>query len=79
MRAKNVPEPPPPGPEEVKIKVRWCGVAVLHEPEIVPAFGVDPLAWVDLVNLVLLTYIVYFAFYPLARKQAPGLAALGSE
>lgn len=47
---------------------RWFAGAVLHEAEIVPGFGGDPLTWVDLLNYVMLIYAVYFEFYGLSKK-----------
>lgn len=44
---------------------------VLHEAEIVPGFGGDPLTWVDLLNLILLIFVCYFGCYGLAKKQVP--------
>lgn len=48
---------------------RWFAGAVLHEAEIVPGFGGDPLTWVDLLNYVMLVYAVYFEFYGLSKKN----------
>ncbi|PUA18264.1 hypothetical protein C7W93_14715 [Glaciimonas sp. PCH181] len=50
------------------VYTRWFSAAVLHEAEIVPGFGGDPLTWVDLLNYVMLIYVVYFQFYGLSRK-----------
>lgn len=50
------------------IYMRWFATDVLHEAEIVPGFGGDPLTWVDLLNLVLLIYVVYFGSYGLTKK-----------
>ncbi|WP_109476885.1 hypothetical protein [Paraburkholderia sp. C35] len=52
-----------------EIYTRWFAVSVLHEAEIVPGFGGDPLTWVDLLNFVMLIYVVYFEFYGLSRKK----------
>lgn len=40
VRVENVPEPPSPGPGEVKIKVDWCGIcgSDLHEYDAGPIF-----------------------------------------
>ncbi len=49
VRVENVPEPPAPGPKEVKIKVHWCGIcgSDLHEydagPIFIPANAPHPL------------------------------------
>lgn len=51
------------------IYTRWFSAAVLHEAEIVPGFGGDPLTWVDLLNFVMLIYVVYFEFYGLPKKR----------
>lgn len=51
------------------VYMRWFAVQVLHEAEIVPGFGGDPLTWVDLLNLVMLIFVVYFGFYPLEKKE----------
>lgn len=48
---------------------RWFAGAVLHEAQIVPGFGGDPLTWVDLLNYVMLIYAVYFEFYGLSKKN----------
>ncbi len=52
------------------VYMRWFAMNVLNEAPIVPGFGGDPLTWVDLLNFVLLIYIVYFGSYGLIRKQA---------
>lgn len=49
---------------------KWFAIGILHETPIVPGFGGDPLTWVDLLNLVLLFYVVYFGCFPLNRKSA---------
>lgn len=51
------------------VYTRWFAAAVLHEAEIVPGFGGDPLTWVDLLNYVMLIYAVYFEFYGLSKKE----------
>ena len=51
------------------VYMHWFAVKVLNEAEIVPGFGGDPLTWVDLLNYVMLIFVVYFNFYPLSRKQ----------
>jgi len=40
VRVENVPEPPAPGPKEVKMKVHWCGIcgSDLHEYDAGPIF-----------------------------------------
>jgi len=49
VRVQDVPEPPAPGPGEVKIKVHWCGIcgSDLHEyvagPIFIPAKAPHPL------------------------------------
>lgn len=49
VRVEDVPEPPAPGPGEVKIKVHWCGIcgSDLHEyvagPIFIPAQAPHPL------------------------------------
>jgi AAT family amino acid transporter len=48
---------------------RWFGPAILHEPAVTGHFGGDPLNFVDLFNLILLIYIVYFHSWPLKLKQ----------
>lgn len=53
------------------IYMRGFAVNVLHEAEIVPGFGGDPLTWVDLLNTVLLIFVCYFGCYGLAKKQVP--------
>jgi AAT family amino acid transporter len=52
------------------IYMRWFAVEVLNEAAIVPGFGGDPLTWVDLLNLILLIYVVYFGCYGLIKKEA---------
>jgi amino acid transporter, AAT family len=52
------------------IYMKWFAIDVLNEAAIVPGFGGDPLTWVDLLNLVLLIYVVYFGFYGLVKKEA---------
>lgn len=49
------------------VYTRWFASAVLHEAEIVPGFGGDPLTWVDLLNYVMLIYAVYFEFYGISK------------
>jgi len=51
------------------VYTRWFSAAVLHEVEIVPGFGGDPLTWVDLLNYVMLIYVVYFEFYGLSGTR----------
>lgn len=51
------------------IYMRWFAVKVLHEATIVPGFGGDPLTWVDLLNYIMLIFMVYFGAYPLVKKQ----------
>lgn len=51
------------------VYTRWFAQAVLHEADIVPGFGGDPLTWVDLLNFVMLIYAVYFQFYGLTRRN----------
>jgi AAT family amino acid transporter len=53
-----------------EVYTRWFAVSVLHEAEIVPGFGGDPLTWVDLLNYVMLIYAVYFEFYGLSKKKS---------
>jgi len=50
------------------IYMKWFAMDVLHEAAIVPGFGGDPLTWVDLLNLILLIYVVYFGSYGLRKK-----------
>ncbi|UFS70683.1 hypothetical protein LPW11_00490 [Geomonas sp. RF6] len=52
------------------VYMKWFAVSVLHEAEIVPGFGGDPLTWVDLLNLVLLIFVVYFGSYGLVKKSS---------
>jgi (R,R)-butanediol dehydrogenase/meso-butanediol dehydrogenase/diacetyl reductase len=53
VRLEDVPEPPKPGPKEVKIKVHWCGIcgSDLHEydagPIFIPATAPHPLTGVQ--------------------------------
>jgi AAT family amino acid transporter len=49
--------------------MHWFAVKVLNEAEIVPGFGGDPLTWVDLLNYVMLIYVVYFGFYPITKRE----------
>jgi AAT family amino acid transporter len=51
------------------IYMHWFAGAVLHEAQIVPGFGGDPLTWVDLLNYIMLIFMVYFGAYPLVKKQ----------
>ena len=51
------------------VYMKWFAVEVLNEAAIVPGFGGDPLTWVDLLNLVLLIYVVYFGCYGLIKKE----------
>ncbi|WP_250522940.1 MULTISPECIES: hypothetical protein [unclassified Caballeronia] len=53
-----------------EIYTRWFAVSVLHEAEIIPGFGGDPLTWVDLLNYVMLIYVVYFEFYGLSKRKS---------
>jgi AAT family amino acid transporter len=48
--------------------MRWFAMDVLHEAAIVPGFGGDPLTWVDLLNLILLIFVVYFGSYGIRKK-----------
>lgn len=50
------------------VYTRWFGPLVLHEPAISANFGGDPLNYMDLFNLVLLIYVVYFGTWPLALR-----------
>lgn len=50
------------------VYMRWFAVEVLHEAAIVPGFGGDPLTWVDLLNLILLIFVVYFGSYGIRKK-----------
>jgi len=52
------------------IYMNWFAVEVLNEAEIVSGFGGDPLTWVDLLNLILLIFVVYFDSYGLRKKEA---------
>lgn len=52
------------------VYTKWFAVEILHEAAIVPGFGGDPLTWVDLLNLVMLIFVVYFGSYGLIRKQS---------
>jgi len=52
------------------VYMKWFAVGVLNEAPIVPGFGGDPLTWVDLLNLILLIYVVYFGCYGLTQKEA---------
>ena len=52
------------------IYMKWFATDVLNEAAIVPGFGGDPLTWVDLLNLILLIYVVYFGFYGLLKNEA---------
>lgn len=52
------------------VYTRWFARVVLHEAELAPGFGGDPLTWVDLLNFVMLIYAVYFQFYGLGRRSA---------
>jgi (R,R)-butanediol dehydrogenase/meso-butanediol dehydrogenase/diacetyl reductase len=53
VRVEEFPEPPAPGPKEVKIKVHWCGIcgSDLHEydagPIFIPAAAPHPLTGVQ--------------------------------
>lgn len=51
------------------VYMKWFAVEVLHEAAIVPGFGGDPLTWVDLLNLILLIFVVYFGSYGIRRKE----------
>ncbi|MBU0945470.1 MAG: hypothetical protein KJ804_11345 [Proteobacteria bacterium] len=51
------------------IYMKWFAIGVLNEAAIVPGFGGDPLTWVDLLNLILLFYVVYFGSYGLNKKE----------
>jgi AAT family amino acid transporter len=51
------------------VYMKWFAMNVLNEAAIVPGFGGDPLTWVDLLNLVLLIFVVYFGSYGLVKKQ----------
>lgn len=50
------------------IYMHWFAGAVLHEAQIVPGFGGDPLTWVDLLNYIMLIFMVYFGAYPLVKR-----------
>lgn len=52
------------------IYTRWFSARVLHEAQLIPGFGGDPLGWFDLLNYVMLIYMVYFGAYGLVKKQA---------
>ena len=47
---------------------RWFAVEVLHEAEISPGFGGDPLTWMDLMIYVTLVYAIYLGSYGLIKK-----------
>jgi AAT family amino acid transporter len=51
------------------VYMKWFAVEILNEAAIVPGFGGDPLTWVDLLNLILLIYVVYFGCYGLIKKE----------
>lgn len=51
------------------VYMKGFAVNVLHEAEIVPGFGGDPLTWVDLLNLILLIFVCYFGCYGLHKKS----------
>lgn len=51
------------------VYMKWFAVEVLHEAAIVPGFGGDPLTWVDLLNLILLIFVVYFGSYGIRKKE----------
>lgn len=51
------------------VYMKWFAIGVLNEAAIVPGFGGDPLTWVDLLNLILLFYVVYFGSYGLVKKE----------
>ena len=51
------------------IYMNWFAVKVLHEAEIIPGFGSDPLCWVDLLNYIMLIFMVYFGAYGLLKRQ----------
>lgn len=53
------------------IYTRWFSGSVLHESAIVPGFGGDPLTWVDLLNFVMLIYVVYFDFFGISKIRTP--------
>ncbi|WP_218883815.1 hypothetical protein [Burkholderia guangdongensis] len=53
------------------IYTRWFSGVVLHESAIVPGFGGDPLTWVDLLNFVMLIYVVYFEFFGISKIRMP--------
>ncbi|MBR8394953.1 hypothetical protein KDX11_37240 [Burkholderia cenocepacia] len=50
------------------VYTRWFSQMVLHEKEVVPGFGGDPLTWVDLLNYVMLIYAVYFEFFGFSKR-----------
>lgn len=52
------------------IDMHWFEMKVLHLAPIVPGFGGDPLTWVDILNYILLVYVVYWACWPFAKKEA---------
>jgi AAT family amino acid transporter len=51
------------------IYMHWFAGSVLHEAQIVPGFGGDPLTWVDILNYIMLIYMVYFGAYPFVKKE----------
>jgi AAT family amino acid transporter len=52
------------------VYMKWFAIEILNEVAIVPGFGGDPLTWVDLLNLILLIYVVYFGCFGLTKKDA---------
>lgn len=49
---------------------RWFAERILHESPITLGFSGDPLTWVDLLNFVMLIYIVYFDFFGLSKIRS---------
>ena len=50
------------------VYTRWFAIGVLHEAEISPGFGGDPLTWADLMIYVMLIYVIYFGSYGLTKR-----------
>ena len=50
------------------VYTRWFAIDVLHEAEISPGFGGDPLTWMDLMIYVMLVYVIYLGSYGLTKK-----------
>lgn len=51
------------------IYTRYLWNSVLHEPAIAESFGGDPLNFMDIINLMVLIFIVYFGGWPLSLKK----------